>query len=230
MTNSTTSIPVPTTPGLLGADDPRALFGEALTVTEAVIAEVTPDQLENPTPCDEFDVRALLGHLVTVVRRVTVVGRGEDPFGPSTMADDVVDGAWPEAWHDAADKAHAAWADDDTLTRIVRLPWAELSGADALCGWLNEVIVHTWDLAVATGQQQPTWNPAALEAAFAAIRHTLPASNRLAMFESVLEKMPPEARDGASAPFAEAIEVPADASLIDRLVAWNGRQPQVAAS
>ena len=37
-----------------------------------VVAGITPDQLDNPTPCDDFTVRGVLEHMIggaTVVRR-----------------------------------------------------------------------------------------------------------------------------------------------------------------
>ncbi|MES3014490.1 MAG: PAS domain S-box protein, partial [Pseudomonadota bacterium] len=42
--------------------------------------------------------------------------------------------------------------------RTMRLPWATCSGAAMLVSYLNEVTVHTWDLAMATGQR-PAWDP-----------------------------------------------------------------------
>jgi hypothetical protein len=52
----------------------------------------------------------------------------------------------------------------------------------------------------------------------------LPGENRAAIFAAVHEKMGPAAA-GMTDPFAEVVPVPADAPLIDQLVAWNGRRP-----
>ena len=51
-----------------------------------------------------------------------------------------------------------------------------------------------------------------------------PATGRAAIFERVRATMPAPLRD-APAPFADAVPVAEDASLIDRLVAWSGRDP-----
>lgn len=91
-----------------------------------------------------------------------------------------------------------------------------------LVSYLNEVTVHTWDLATATGQR-PAWDPRIVSLAFDGIRF-LPGENRSAVFEAVRSTMAPEQRNFAD-PLADAVPVPDDAPLIDRLVAWNGRRP-----
>ncbi|WFR72434.1 maleylpyruvate isomerase N-terminal domain-containing protein [Prescottella defluvii] len=59
--------------------DPRPLYREALAWVTALMAEVRPEQLADPTPCDEFDVATLMGHLVATVDRARVIGEGGDP-------------------------------------------------------------------------------------------------------------------------------------------------------
>ena len=220
MTPSTTEMTAPTE-APFAADDPRMVFAKAVALATAVIGRVGPHQLENPTPCPALDVRALLDHLVTVLRRVAALGRGDDPFGAGIVAA-VDDDRHGEAWLAAAHDVQAAWADDDVLTRTMRLPWAERSGAAMLGSYVNEVTVHTWDLATATGQR-PAWDPAVLSLAFDGIRF-MPGSNRSAMFEQISANLPPAMRNLPD-PFADAVPVPDDAPLIDRLVAWNGRPP-----
>ena len=223
MTITTTEAtrPGPATP--FDAEDPRLAFAKAVALGTAVIARVGPQQLANATPCPEYDVRALLGHLVTVLRRVAAVGRGDDPFAPPVTA--AVQGdAFQQAWMAAANDVDDAWADDSVLQRTVRLPWKEDTGAAILAGYVNEVTVHTWDLATATGQR-PAWDPQVVSLAFDGIRF-MPGQNRAAMFEAMAQRIPPALR--GAPPFADAVPVPDDAPLIDRLVAWNGRRPQTA--
>jgi len=47
-------------------NDPRALFVRALDQTQQLVNTTGPDDLDLQTPCDEYDVRTLLGHLLTV--------------------------------------------------------------------------------------------------------------------------------------------------------------------
>ena len=216
----TTNTPSPSdTP--LADDDPRALFGRAVSLAGSVIASVRPDQLDDPTPCTDYDVRALLDHLMTVLHRVAALGRGDDPFALPGV--DVADDGWVEAWFDAARDVQAAWSDDDALTRVMRLPWAELPGAGLLAAYTAEVTLHTWDLATATGQQPP-WDDRVAVVAYEAMRRALPGEGRTAILEAVVARMPAHSRAGGL-PFGEPVEVGADAPLIDRLVAWSGRRP-----
>jgi uncharacterized protein (TIGR03086 family) len=201
--------------------DPRTAFADAVALGTAVIGRVGPSQLGNPTPCTDFDVRGLLDHLVLVLRRVAAIGRGDDPFGPPVFASVEADG-WQHAWLAAGREVQDAWADDAALRRIVRLPWSQDTGARTLVAYLNEVTVHTWDLATATGQR-PAWDPKVVGLAFDGIRF-LPAHGRAAIFDEVRATLPPERRNFAD-PFADAVPVDDDAPLIDRLVAWNGRRP-----
>lgn len=59
--------------------DPRPLYHEALAWTTGLIEKVREDQLTASTPCADFDVRTLLGHLVATVERARVIGEGGDP-------------------------------------------------------------------------------------------------------------------------------------------------------
>lgn len=204
-----------------GPGDPRATFARAVELGGTVIANTRPDQLDLPTPCTEMDVRALLGHLVTVLQRVAAGGRGDDPETWPEAVTGVVDDAWPAAWYAAAHEVQAAWTDAAVLTREVRLPWDTMVGADVLGMFLNEVTVHTWDLARATGQE-PDWDDEVVAAAFTAIRAIMPAEGRTELYESYERELPPGMW---KEPFALAVEVADDAPVIDRLVAWNGRRP-----
>lgn len=212
-----------TTDAPFAADDPRAFFARAVATAGRVIERVRPDQLTASTPCDEFDVRALLGHLLGVLQRVAVVGVGGSATGVEDVIEGVADDGWADAWRSAAHGVQAAWTDDATLAQTIELPWAELSGAEALAMYTSEVTVHTWDLATAT-RQDPDWDDDVVGVAMDSIRRHLPAEDRLATFEAVRAQLPPDARNWG-APFHEVVPVAGDARPIDRLVAWNGRRP-----
>jgi uncharacterized protein (TIGR03086 family) len=198
--------------------DPRPLLDGAIATAGAVIAAIRPDQLTAPTPCSEMDVRTMLGHLVGVLDRIAALGRGDDPF--AVVESVAPSDRWPDAWAASERRVEDAWRDDAVLERPMALPWIQGTGADVLASYFSELTVHTWDLAVSTGQQ-PDWDDAVVTVALAA-RDFLPAENRLALFEEISAAM---GLDEVAVPFAEAITVADDAPAIDRLVAWNGRDP-----
>jgi uncharacterized protein (TIGR03086 family) len=208
----------PTNPTTQVRIDPRPILDRAIAMSGSVIAGVRSDQLTAPTPCPEMDVRTMLGHLVGVLDRIAALGRGEDPFAVAETREPA-DG-WFDAWMRSAERAGEAWRDDAVLERPMALPWIQGSGADVLASYFSELIVHTWDLAVATGQH-PRWDDTVVTAALEA-RPVLPAENRRALFEEISAAM---GLDEVAIPFAEAVPVPDDAPAIDRLVAWNGRDP-----
>ena len=69
------------------------------------------------------------------------------------------------------------------------------------------MLTHTWDLATATGHT-PAWDDEVVAGALVAVRRKLPTAER-----------------APAIPFADAVPVPDDAPVIDRLVAWQGRDP-----
>ena len=188
--------------------DPRPTFAEAVALGRQIVGGVQAEQLDSPTPCADFDVRTLGRHMLAVLQRLAIVGAGGNPDESPDFIEGVDDGAWVEAYDRFAGQVARVWSDDAVLTNILTVPWAKLPGAVALLIYINEITVHTWDLAEATGQAAP-WNDGVVNTAFTAIQRGLPADGRV--------------ENGF--PFANVVEVPTDAPLIDRLVAWNGRRP-----
>ncbi len=203
------------------ADDPRSAFAAALGTAADVVERVRPADLDRPTPCTSYDVRALLGHLVAVVRRTAAIGQGLAFDAVPQVVTGVADDGWATALEAAQDEAWAVWSDDAVLDRFIELPWIQAPGRIVLATYLNEVTVHTWDLATACGLGVE-WDAGVVEAAMAAITVGLPAEGRAEHFEAAKAVMPP----GWEPPFTAAVEIGPDAPAIDRLVAWNGRDPR----
>lgn len=186
--------------------DPRPLYFRALSWVSGLADAVHPDQLAGPTPCAGFDVRTLLAHLVTTVRRPAAVAAGTDPMAHPPVSDDVLD-APAAAYATESAALRDAWsgpAGDTLLDRRVRLPWGEVPGREALWGFLNETLVHGWDLAVATGQD-PEADPDLATAVLAAFRRLLPAEPR-----------------GGTVPFAAVVPSAPGAGPTERLANWSG--------
>ena len=177
-----------------------------------VIAGVRDDQLTDPTPCDGTSVAAMLDHFVglTVAFRL---GAEKAPMEGAPSADaDHLPADWRERLPAQLDALVAAWDqpeawDGTTEVGGVRMPAAAMGVVAA-----NEVLVHGWDLAVATGQ------PYAVDALTA---------EACLEFNKGFAVGAPEARDAMYGP---VVPVPSDASLFDRLLGATGRDPAWAPS
>lgn len=218
---TTTEPHASTTTAEPGPGDPRAHLASAVRTLRPVMAAVTADQYELPTPCSDMTVEDLLGHLVMVVRRIACAGRGDDLSTWPVDAADVAPGEWLDAVVAAAHDVQASWP-TEVLDRPTAVPWGVFSGAEVAAIYVNELTVHTWDLATATDQVVP-WDEGALACSWEAINFQLPEADRTPQWDAAKAYLPPDVP--WEDPFANAVDVPADAPLIDRLVAWNGRTP-----
>lgn len=189
--------------------DPRPFLRRAFDQSAAIVAGVRPDQLELPTPCSAFDVRALLGHIVFAARRIGAIGRGEtlSVDGPAVV--EMADTAWLGALEEAAPLAVAAWDCPDALQGDIVLPFGTFPAPVVVWMYTLEQLVHCWDLAVATSSGVAL-DPELAEAA-------LPAAHGMIV---------PEFRGDEPMPFAPVVAVPADAPVYDRLAAFMGRDPK----
>ena len=189
--------------------DPRPLRRRAIAQTGTIVAAVTPDQFTLPTPCTEYDVRALLSHIVGGLTRAALVGEG-DPgaLARPAVAEGVPDDGWPDAYRAAAARDAAAWADDAKLDALVEVPWGKIPGRFAIAGYIQEILAHGWDLAQATGQPTEGDPELALWA--------LTTAKRI---------LPPDIRGNDGVPFGPVVDVPPDATPYTQLAAWLGRQP-----
>ena len=184
--------------------DPRPLYDIARHWVHDLIAGVRADQLDQPTGCPDFDVRTLLGHLVATVHRARVIGAGGDPSTVPFVVRGVADRDWAQAYADGSATAARVWDDDALLAATVTAPWGRVPGAAAMWAYLNEALVHGFDLAAATGQESEA-DPDAV----------LPVLERVGRF------IPAGPREGM--PFAPLVEPAADAGPTERLANWSGR-------
>ena len=98
----------PRRPAREPAEDVAALLDDALAQAERVVSRVRADQFGLPTPCAEWDVQALVGHLLATVRRLERVA-GVRPVS-SVPAVAAVDprGRWAATFAGAGSKARHA--------------------------------------------------------------------------------------------------------------------------
>lgn len=185
--------------------DPRPYYRDALQWVAGLLDAIRAEQWELPTPCEEFDVRHLAGHLVATVRRAKVIGDGGDPLSIPHIVTDVTDDGYATAYRNGIDAVWTTWGPDESLQREVTAPWGTIPGSAAVWGYLNETLVHGWDLAVATGQPVEADDSVA-QAALEMTQRVLPAEPR-----------------GGHVPFASPVEPAADAGPTERVANWSGR-------
>ncbi|MFI6566712.1 TIGR03086 family metal-binding protein [Streptomyces sp. NPDC050534] len=191
----------------MNAIDPRPVYARATEQAAALIGTVRPEQLNGPTPCAEFDVRALLGHVVGGTRRIAVVGEGGDGMAVRPVTDGVKDDGWPAAYEEVRTRVLDAWAGDDRMEAPVRVPWGEVPGRAALSGYVMELVTHTWDLSESLG-------------------HPLELDQELAEFAlATARRVLPDPDRDADTPFATAQSAPEEADSYGQLAAWLGRKP-----
>jgi uncharacterized protein (TIGR03086 family) len=186
-------------------------FGPAAAATARVVAGVRDDQLAGPTPCPDWTVADLVDHIAGLTVAFTAAARKTElPDGGGPHADGANLG---DGWRDriGADLAALAeaWTQPDAYAGLTMAGPVEMPGDAAGLVALDEVVVHGWDLARATGQPYDP-GPAAVAAVIRFV----------ASFE------PPEggaAEDGGL--FGPPVAVPDTADAMDRLVGLTGRDP-----
>lgn len=182
---------------------PVAMLTQADAVFREVLAGVTPDQMALPTPSDEWDVRALVNHVVLGNTWSAENIRSGDAPRPS---DDLIGDRDPmEAYTASADAMLAAFAEPGALGRTVKMPFGEMPGAGLAMFRFSDLLTHAWDLAKATGQSTDL-APELCEVALSMSRQYL------------------DGRDRTHMPFKDAVEVPESACAADRLAGYLGKR------
>jgi uncharacterized protein (TIGR03086 family) len=186
-------------------------FGPTTTALAALVRGVGEDQLGGPTPCPDYSVADLLDHIGGLSVAFVAAARKEvlpDGGVPSVDGSRLEDG-WRELFAGRLDELAQAWRDPAAYDGVTMAGPVELPADQAALVALNEVTVHAWDLARATGQPYPA-DPAAVAACRA--------------FVEAFEPPPGGAADDGGL-FGPPVAVPADAPDLDRLIGATGRDP-----
>jgi len=173
----------------------------------ARLAEITDDQWNGPTVDDDWDVAALVDHLIDEQRwlgplvsgqSLAAAGEAVEAMGPA--ASDRA-GAWEKASTSAASALSSAGLDGEV----------ELSrGMTPTRGYVGEMIfdltVHSWDLGQAIGSTRP-FPDELIEPVYALVQQY----GDLTAFPGAM--------------FKAAVAVPDDAPTVDKLIGLTGRNP-----
>lgn len=173
----------------------------------SLIAATSDNQWSAQSPCDDWDARGVVDHIV-VMHDVMLRPVGKKPSDGPSVADDPL-GAFRRARADV----EALLTDPEVATRMTSSPAGELTVADMVDQVISQDLVHHgWDLAKAT-RQDATMHPDDVD-------ELLP----------VVASLPPEVYvPGAYGPdivvLGPKVPVPADAPAQDRLLGLLGRDP-----
>ncbi|MCI0440327.1 MAG: TIGR03086 family metal-binding protein [Chloroflexi bacterium] len=178
--------------------NPVELYSEAVKKTRVIIGGVKPEQLKGSTPCKEWDVKALIDHLVGGAGFFAASLEGAEPQPPSG-------GRAQAAYDEATSRVLAAAKKPGVLDKSYKTPFGQMPGYAFMMGAFMDTVIHGWDLAKATGQD------AKLNDKHAAIIH-----------QAFAPQMDGMRKAGV---FGPPVEVPANASVQDKLLGMMGRKP-----
>ncbi|MFE2131581.1 MULTISPECIES: TIGR03086 family metal-binding protein [Streptomyces] len=178
-------------------------------VVSRLVEGVPGSALASPTPCPAYAVADLLDH----VRGLAIAFRdaARKDLGPTTdTAPEPAGPSLPAAWREELPRLLAelaeAWQNPSAWTGMTRAGGVDLPGEIAGAVALDELVIHGWDLARATGQE---YVPD--QAALRAVHAFLLASAQEERGEDDI--------------FGPVVPVPDAAPLLDRAVGLSGRDP-----
>jgi uncharacterized protein (TIGR03086 family) len=185
-------------------------FDPPVRQVRALLLGIADEDLTAPTPCPDWTVGALLVHVIGLSYAFAAAARKADDVPgtsgppPPPSADDL-----PTHWRSRLPVLLAelatAWKDPAAWTGTATVGGVTMPAAEVGVVAMNEVVLHGWDLAQATGQEFFT-DPRILEALL-----------------EFMSQGPPEGTPGMFGPLVEADD---EASLLDQVVARAGRDPQ----
>ena len=175
-----------------------------------LVGGVSDDQLDGPTPCPGTSVAGMLDHMAGFTLAFTAAANHTEPPGgsrpPSVDASRLAED-WRSLIPARLTELADAWRDETAWSGMTKAGGLDLPSEIAGVIALDEVVVHGWDLAVATGQPYAV-EPHLLETVYGFVRGSA-------------EQNP----EGTPGLFGPPIFLPDDAPLLDRVIGLAGRNP-----
>jgi uncharacterized protein (TIGR03086 family) len=187
--------------------DDIALLNEVLNKTADLVDGAEPSNWGRPTPCSEYDVKDLIGHMVGWSASFEAAANGRTPEGDPTAYQPSEKSA--AEFRAAADSIVAGWTANG-LDREVSLVGASgMPGQMVFEMTLVEYLAHGWDLGKATGQP---------------LRYTEEEA------QNILERaqqgpMASNEYRGEGKSFGKIVDVAATAPALERFAGFMGRTP-----
>lgn len=176
-----------------------------------LLAGIPDGALSAPTPCPEFTVAELVGHIDGFARVFAASARKDlGPLTATPPAQRTQRDLAPSWREDAASHLATladAWDDAGAWEGMTQAAGIDLPGSAAGRVVLDELVVHGWDVARATGQ------PFEVDGAY------------LPEIKATVEQLRAGSDGPAPGLFGPAVPVPDDAPLLDRVLGLTGRNP-----
>lgn len=170
-------------------------LGPAAADLAQLVSGVRDDELANPTPCSEWTVAELLAHVHQFATVFTQNARKASARPPEGLVDH-----WREAIPDQLDDLAHAWRQESAWQGRVSAGGVEMDAADNAVVAIEELTVHGWDLARATGQDAHVG-------------------------DACLDQVDRFFQLFGDGPFGPAVAAPGSASRLEETVARTGRDP-----
>jgi uncharacterized protein (TIGR03086 family) len=181
-----------------------------------LVSRVRDDELSGPTPCPAYTLGDLIEHVggLALAFRAAAEKDIASPYVNGTPSGDAarLQGDWRERISTDLAALARAWAKPDAWTGMTRIAQQDAPAEMVGVTVADELVVHGWDVARATGQPYSA-EPELLGA----------AQTFLGFFAS------PDAPAGPEVPFGPSRPVADDSAPLDRVVALAGRDPAWAA-
>ena len=184
-----------------------ALMAVAAAETARVLAAAAKTApLDQPTPCDDWDLRTLLNHTILWTAYSSERRAHGDSVAEDLMSKDfTADPDYATDYQHQVDKAVTAWSDPKAWEGDRAVMGSATPAADIAAMLIIETVLHGWDIARATGQDYDCDDQLAR-----AVLETVQAQGE--MFRQYQG-------------FAAVVPVPGDAPVFDRALALSGRAP-----
>jgi uncharacterized protein (TIGR03086 family) len=183
------------------------VYERALAWTGARVAAATPSCAHTPTPCPDWDVAAVVDHLLAALVAYRMIASDGVIDRDRLVTPAVTDDDYEPVYVALATDALAAWRRPGVLDEPCDFLRQTMARADALAIHVVDVLVHGWDIARAGDEDAVIGDHLALETMVLAERFMTPAMR-------------------GPRYWGESLTLPADAGPQDRLLAFTGRDPQ----
>ncbi|WP_159841704.1 TIGR03086 family metal-binding protein [Nocardia sp. CY41] len=186
--------------------NPEFDFEPAAAALASVVGGITDDQLAAATPCADTTVRDLLAHVIDLTEAFRQSATKEAVGGsvaPPPPAGRVLPADWRGRIPAQLDALVAAWREPAAWDGVTEAGGVSEPAPVMARIALDEVVVHGWDLAKATGQ------PFTCDA------------GHLGVLLDMLRDTPAEGVPGL---FGPVVPVAAEAPALERVLAFTGRR------